>query len=77
MNSKLKGIIIDFLILVMLAFLLMIGIYTIYEIFPKLSRLVAMLIVFSMIPIFWITIIFSIMGKDTIGHKIIRKNISK
>lgn len=77
-NSKLKVIIIDVSILIIVTILLMAGIYTIYEIFPKLSRLVATLIIFCMIPISWITIIFSIIGKKTIGYRIIEKlNICK
>lgn len=73
-NAKLKGIIIDFIILVVLAFLLMIGIYVIYDIFPKLPRFIVALIILCMIPIFWGTIIFSIMGKKTIGNKIANRN---
>lgn len=63
MNTKTKGIIIDFVILMIYGFLLMVGIYFLYEVFPNLSRMIAMLILFINISICWGTIILSIMGR--------------
>lgn len=73
MNKKNKAIIVDVIILVIYVCLLMFGIYVLYDIFPTLSRLIAMLIIFVNIPIVWGTAILSFMGKKTIGHRLIRK----
>lgn len=73
MNKKNKAIIVDVMILVIYVCLLMFGIYVLYDIFPTLSRLIAMLIIFVNIPIVWGTTILSFMGKKTIGHRLIRK----
>lgn len=73
MNKKNKAIIVDVMILVIYVCLLMFGIYVLYYIFPTLSRLIAMLIIFVNIPIVWGTTILSFMGKKTIGHRLIRK----
>lgn len=73
MNKKNKAIIVDIMILVIYVCLLMFGIYVLYDIFPTLSRLIAMLIIFVNIPIVWGTAILSFMGKKTIGHRLIRK----
>lgn len=73
MTDKTKGILIDFIILIILMFIIMFGIWVLYDIFPNLSRLVCMLIIFVMIPIFWGTIIFSLKSKNTLGHIIIKK----
>lgn len=73
MNKKNKAIIVDVMILVIYVCLLMFGIYVLYDIFPTLSRLIAMLIIFVNIPIVWGTAILSFMGKKTIGHRLIRK----
>ena len=48
----------------------MFGIYVLYDIFPTLSRLIAMLIIFVNIPVVWGTAILSFMGKKTIGHRL-------
>lgn len=73
MNKKNKAIIVDVMILVIYVCILMFGIYVLYDIFPTLSRLIAMLIIFVNIPIVWGTAILSFMGKKTIGHRLIRK----
>lgn len=73
MNKKNKAIIVDVMILVIYVCLLMFGIYVLYDIFPTLSRLIAMLIIFVNISIVWGTAILSFMGKKTIGHRLIRK----
>lgn len=73
MNKKNKAIIVDIMILVIYVCILMFGIYVLYDIFPTLSRLIAMLIIFVNIPIVWGTAILSFMGKKTIGHRLIRK----
>lgn len=73
MNKKNKAIMVDVMILVIYVCLLMFGIYVLYDIFPTLSRLIAMLIIFVNIPIVWGTAILSFMGKKTIGHRLIRK----
>lgn len=73
MNKKSKGVIIDIIILIIYGFLLMFGIYILYDIFPKLSRLVAMLIIFVNIPVVWGTAILSFMEKKTIGHRLANK----
>ena len=73
MNKKNKAILVDVIILVIYVCLLMFGIYVLYDIFPTLSRLIAMLIIFVNIPIVWGTAILSFMGKKTIGHRLIRK----
>ena len=70
MNKKAKGIIIDIIILFIYGFFLMFGIYVLYDNFPTLSRLVAMLLIFISIPITWGTAILSFMGKKTIGHRL-------
>ena len=72
-NDKVKAIIIDFTILLLLGIVLMFGIYVLYNVFPSLPRLVAVLIIILMIPLFWGTIICSILGKKTIGNKITNK----
>ena len=74
MNKKTKGIIIDVMLLVIYGLLLMFGIYVLYDNFPTLSRLVAMLLIFICIPITWGTAILSFMGKKTIGHILAEKN---
>lgn len=74
MNKKTKGIIIDIMLLVIYGFILMFGIYVLYDNFPTLSRLVAMLLIFISIPITWGTAILSFMGKKTIGHRLADKN---
>ena len=74
MNKKTKGIIIDIMLLVIYGLLLMFGIYVLYDNFPTLSRLVAMLLIFISIPITWGTAILSFMGKKTIGHRVADKN---
>lgn len=73
MNKNSKGVIIDIIILIIYGFLLMLGIYVLYDIFPTLSRLIAMLIIFVNIPIVWGTTILSFMGKKTIGHRLANK----
>ena len=72
-NIKVKAFVIDFSILLLLGFLLMIGIYFLYNVFPSFSRLIAVLIILFMIPLFWGTIICSILGKKTIGNRMIEK----
>ena len=74
MSVKSKGIIVDIMILIIYGFLLMFGIYVLYDNFPTLSRLVAMLLIFISIPITWGTVILSFMGKKTIGHFLAKKN---
>lgn len=76
-NVRLKGITIDFIILTILCFLLMVGIYIVYDVFPNLPRFIAILLFLIMIPISWGTIIFSIKGKNTIGQKFASKNSTK
>ena len=73
-NIKVKAFFIDFFILLLLGFILMIGIYFLYNAFPSLPRLVAVLIIILMIPLFWGNIICSILGKKTIGNRMIEKN---
>ena len=51
-NSKSKGLIIDFVILTIICILLIVGLYTTYEIFPKLPRLVAVLQFFGALSFF-------------------------
>lgn len=75
MNKKSKGVIIDIIILMIYGFLLMFGIYVLYDKFPTLSRLVAMLIIFVNIPVVWGTAILSFMGKRTIGHRLADKKL--
>lgn len=75
MNKNSKGVIIDIIILIIYEFLLMFGIYVLYDIFPTLSRLIAMLIIFVNIPVVWGTAILSFMGKRTIGHRIADKKL--
>lgn len=75
MNKKTKGIIIDIMLLVIFGLILMFGIYVLYDKFPTLSRLVAMLIIFVNIPVVWGTAILSFMGKRTIGHRIADKKL--
>ena len=70
-----KGFIIDTIILILLGFLLMIGIYFLYELIPNLSRLVALLIILIMIPIFWGSIYLSLKNKNIIGN-IIEKRMN-
>lgn len=70
---KMKALMIDFAILLILGLILMFGIYALYNIFPSLPRLVAVLIIILIIPLFWGTIICSILGKKTIGNKITNK----
>lgn len=70
MNKKTKAILIDFAILTILSLLLMIAIHVIYDIFPKLPRLVVALFFLAMIPFFFSTVILSISGKNTIGNRI-------
>lgn len=70
-----KGFVIDTIILILLGFLLMIGIYFLYELLPNLSRLVALLIILIMIPIFWGSIYLSLKNKNTIGN-IIEKRMN-
>lgn len=72
-NIKVKAFVIDFSILLLLGFLLMIGIYFLYNVFPSLPRLAAVLIIILMIPLFWGTIICSILGKKTIGNRMIKR----
>lgn len=72
-NNKVKAIMIDFSILLLLGIVLMFGIYALYNVFPSLPRLVAVLIIILMIPLFWSTIICSVLGKKTIGNIIIEK----
>lgn len=76
-NSKSKGLIIDFVILTIICIFLIVGLYTTYEIFPKLPRLVAVLVIISMTPVFWGTIILSVMGRKTIGNRIASKKNNK
>jgi hypothetical protein len=76
MNKNSKGVIIDIIILIIYGFLLMFGIYVLYDIFPTLSRLIAMLIIFVNIPIVWGTAILSFMGKKTIGHRLTDKKLT-
>lgn len=75
MNKKTKGIIIDIMLLVIYGIILVFGIYVLYDKFPTLSRLVAMLIIFVNIPVVWGTAILSFMGKRTIGHRLADKKL--
>lgn len=75
MNKKTKGIIIDIMLLVIYGIILVFGIYVLYDIFPTLSRLIAMLIIFVNIPVVWGTAILSFMGKRTIGHRLADKKL--
>ncbi len=72
--NKTKAIIIDFTILIVSAIFLVLAFYIIYELFPTLPRLVLFLVILALIPIYWGTAILSIMGKNTIGHRIINKH---
>ncbi|MDD6224322.1 MAG: hypothetical protein PUB18_04905 [bacterium] len=72
-NNNAKAIIIDFILLFLLGFVLMIGIYVLYSLFPNLQRIIAILLLLLMIPICWGTIICSILGKQTIGNRIVNK----
>lgn len=77
MNDKIKAILIDFTILIISGMILMTSFYLIYELFPSLPRLVLFIVILALIPIYWKTILFSIMGKDTIGHRFINKHRNK
>lgn len=68
MNRK-KGILIDIGIEFAIAIILMFGIYYGYELF-HFPRIVTALFLLLCIPFFWGNIIFSVMGKNTIGQKI-------
>ena len=74
MSKKTKGVIIDIMILIIYGFLLMFGIYVLYDNFPTLSRLIAMLLICISVPITWGTAILSFTGKRTIGHRLVNKN---
>ncbi len=73
MKSKIRGIIIDLGILMFLAFIIMLGIYILYEVFLKLLCLVTILIIFINISMFWGTIICYIKGEPTIGNRLVKK----
>ena len=74
MKNKGKGIIIDLIFLLIYIVIIFLFIYFGFDNIYK-SRLVPTLLVLLSIPIFWGTIIASIMGKNTLGNKIInRKN---
>ena len=69
MNKKAKGIIVDIALLLGFSFLILVLSETVCEFFPKLSAFVLMFEIIIGI-IFWIIIIFSIIGKKTLGHRI-------
>lgn len=74
MDNKIKAVIIDFTILFISAIILVLVFYVLYELFPTLPRLLLFLVILVLIPIYWGTAIFSIIGKNTIGHRIINKH---
>ena len=65
MNKKAKGIIVDIALLLGFSFLILVLSETVCEFFPKLSAFVLMFEIIIGI-IFWIIIIFSIIGKKTL-----------
>ena len=69
MDKKAKGIIVDIALLLGFSFLILVFSETVCEFFPKLSAFVLMFEIIIGI-IFWIIIIFSIIGKKTLGHRI-------
>ncbi len=71
---NLKVFLIDLGLSGILGFILMMGIYYIYEVFPNLPRIFSALLLFILIPFTWGNIIFSLLGKKSIGS-IIVKNI--
>ena len=77
MDKKTKGFLIDFGILSIWGVILLLFLYFGYGHIFK-TRLVAVIILILNIPICWGTIIMSILGKKTIGHRIIsKKDMSK
>ena len=72
MNKKVKGIIVDIALLLGFSFLILVFSETVCEFFPKLSAFVLMFEIIIGI-IFWTIIIFSIIGKKTLGHRIAEK----
>lgn len=71
--NKIKAILIDFTMLIISAIILIVIFHLIYDLFPTLPRLVFFLVILALIPIYWGTAILSIMGKNTIGHRITNK----
>lgn len=69
MDKNVKGILVDIAILLGLSFLILVLAEIVCEFFPKLSTFVLILEIICGI-IFWIIIIFSIIGKKTLGHRI-------
>lgn len=72
MNDKSKGIIIDIVLEFILAILLFCLLYFGYELLHY-PTIIASLIIFLSIPFFWGNIILSIMGKNSIGQRFVRR----
>ena len=67
-KDRIKIVLIDFTIL------FIIGIYILYELFPKLPRLVLIVTLLLIMPITWRIGIHSFQGKKTIGSRIVKRN---
>lgn len=72
MSDKTKGIILDLIILAIYGVFLFLFLYYGYRYIYK-SRVIGTFIILLNIPICWGTLICSLLGKKTIGHRIIRK----
>ena len=72
MNDKSKGIIIDIILEFVLGIALFCFLYFGYELLHY-PTIIASLIIFLSIPFFWGNIILSIMGKNSIGQRLIRR----
>lgn len=71
-KNKLKGILIDIVILTILMIFISIFMHYSFELFHW-SRLVYIIIFILFISIAWGTLICSFMGKNTIGHRMVKK----
>ena len=73
MSKKTKGLLIDLLLLfVYCIIIIMLFIYFGFDCVYKTRIIPTLLLLFSML-ICWGTIIFSVRGKNTIGHRIMNK----
>lgn len=71
-KNKLKGILIDIVILTVLTIFISTFMYYSFVLF-KWSRIIYIIIFILFIPIAWGTLICSLMGKNTIGHRMVKK----
>lgn len=73
MNSKDKAFLIDFTLLFIYGIFIFCLLYFGYG-YIYTRRVIAFLIILISIPLCWGTAIMSIMGKNTLGHRIVNKN---